>query len=649
MRFRFTALVPILAGLASGQQPSPPPPAVELPQVRTAVTVFGNIEADTPASVTALGPDEIRQQPGVNTDDRLRSIPGFSLFRRSSSLVANPTTQGVSLRGLGSSGASRTLVLLDSIPINDPFGGWVYWTRVDPNELSRIEVSRGASTSLFGDRAMSGVLTMWSRPAEKLRLTASYEGGNADTQAASAGMSHVWERFATSGHLRGFKTDGYFIVPDDRRGSVDTRAGVDFLAGDARVDFLGSSQNLFLKIDLLAEQRANGTRLTENSTGLGTVSAHYTLNRSAGVFSALGYHSRGVYRASFSSVSANRNTENITFLQRVPSEAVGGAALWKHNGSAWNFIAGTDFQHVEGTSTDRLASGGNRIGGGDQTQQGTFVQASAGTGLWRLHGGARQQFTSGGSKFFSPSGGFQLGRRGLRFRGTVYRAFRAPTLNELFRDFRAGNAETRSNPDLRPETMFGAETGVDIVARPHGRFSLTAFRHELNALITNVTVSVTPQLISRQRRNAGAALARGIEAQWTKSLFEHFRADASYLFADSRFSTGERIPQVPRHSGTTQLSFVRDGSLISVGVRAFSFQFEDDRNQFVLPGFAAVQLAGRQRLKGGLSATAEIDNVLDREYAVGVTAPAAAGLSPLVAIGSPRLWRIGLRWDGPFR
>ena len=55
---------------------------------------------------------------------------GFSLFRRSGSRYANPTSQGVSLRGLGASGARRALVLVDGLPLNDPFGGWVYWARV---------------------------------------------------------------------------------------------------------------------------------------------------------------------------------------------------------------------------------------------------------------------------------------------------------------------------------------------------------------------------------------------------------------------------------------------------------------------------------------------------------------------------------------
>jgi outer membrane receptor protein involved in Fe transport len=142
-----------------------PPSPTAIPPLKTSITVTEHISADAPAAVTTLSPRQLARSPGVNLDDCLRLLAGFSLFRRSSSLVANPGTQGVSLRGLGSTGASRTLVLWDGIPLNDPFGGWVYWTRVAPEDLNVVEVSRGASTSVFGNLAMGGVVSLTSSGA----------------------------------------------------------------------------------------------------------------------------------------------------------------------------------------------------------------------------------------------------------------------------------------------------------------------------------------------------------------------------------------------------------------------------------------------------------------------------------------------------
>ncbi|HYP13232.1 MAG TPA: TonB-dependent receptor, partial [Bryobacteraceae bacterium] len=254
----------------------------------------------------------------------------------------------------------------------------------------------------------SGTIATFTRtPEEDFRLVAGYEVGNRGTHYANVGVSRLWSRWAASMRLRGHTTDGYFIIPEARRGSVDTPAAARFVAGDSRIDFLGSAQKFFLKLDILAETRDNGTRLTENTTSLGTLAGHYLREGSQNSFSALAYHTREVYRASFSSVTATRNSESITFLQTVPSTAVGAAATWKRSADLWSVIAGGDAQRVEGTSTDRLASGALRVGGGSQRQGGAFVQLAGGRrDNAQIFAGARQQFTSGGSEFFSQSGGF---------------------------------------------------------------------------------------------------------------------------------------------------------------------------------------------------------------------------------------------------
>lgn len=587
--------------------------------------------------MSTLSRERIAEQPGVNVDDRLRSIPGFSLFRRSSSLVANPTTQGVSLRGLGSSGASRSLVLWDGVPINDPFGGWVYWTRVGPRELERIEVSRGASTSVFGDRAMSGAINLFSRPVARW-VWLSYEGGNRNTHSVAGGGSYLWDHFGVSSNVRTFTTDGYYIIRQDRRGKADSPANVRFVTGNTRLDFLRQSDRLFVRLDILAEERENGTVLTHNSTSLGTIAANYAHNWKNDTVSVLGYHTREEYHASFSSVAANRATESLTSIQQVPSQAVGAAAMWSHRGSGWNLLGGADTQRVEGVSTDRLFPTGTRVGEGSQLQHGTFVQTDFTKGPLKLFLGGRNQY-SGGNQFFSPSTGFVVGRGVWRARGSVYRAFRAPTLNELYRPFRQGNAETLPNADLRPETVFGAEAGVDYVGEST-RASVSFFRSDIGDIITNVTLRSTPALISRQRQNAASALSRGIDMN-VRRRWRNVTGELAYLFADSRVATGERIAQVPRHVGTAQLTYSHNGLLVSGGLRAMSFQFEDDRNQFVLPGFATLQLSAAQKLGHGLTATAEFENLTDREY--------LTGFSPVPLVGAPRLWRGGLRWDFPAR
>jgi len=602
--------------------------------VKTSITVIEKLSTDAPALITALDNGTLGTIAGVNLDDRLRAVPGFTLFRRTSSLVANPTTQGVSLRGIGSSGASRTLVLWDGIPENDPFGGWLYWDRFAPSQLEGVEISRGASTSVFGDLAMGGAIALFSRPATREHFELSYDGGNLNTHELSGGASNTWRRLAVSGFARAFTTDGYFIVPQRLRGAVDTRANVEFVAANARLDYFDAANRLFLRFDMLGEHRDNGTAAVKNSTGLGTIAANYAHSSSHDEFSLLFDYTSEQFQAGFSAVAANRATERITMFQTVPSDAVGAAAFWRHSQSHWHFLAGADTQHVEGFSTDRLVPTGARVGGGTIFQHGVFAQFDYKAGPAQLFVGARHQFTGGGDTFFSPNAGFAIGHGRVRARGSVYRAFRTPTLNELFREFRQGNTDTLPNPALRPETVFGAEVGFDYSGElTHA--SLTFYRNALDSLITNVTLQTGANII-RQRRNAAAALARGIEASLRRE-FGPFHGEISYLFADSRFNTGPRLSQVPRNQGSARLTYQYKGLLASAGVRALSLQFDDDLNTFVLGGFGVMQAEVSQRLTKQLTARAAFENLLDRQYVVALT--------PIPNTGSPRLWRIGLRWS----
>jgi outer membrane receptor for ferrienterochelin and colicin len=610
-----------------------------LDPVRTEITINEKIAAEAPASITTLNKLQIQATPGVNVDDRLRSIPGFTLFRRTSSVVANPTTQGISLRGLGSSGASRTLVMWDGVPANDPFGGWVYWTRFSPEDIERIEVVRGASTSVFGDRAIGGSIQLFSRPAEPWRLHGAYEGGNKNTHQITGGFSHLRPRWAMSTQGRAFRTDGFFIIEDGRRGAVDSRAGVDFVAGDARLDYLGAKDRFFLKVDVLTEDRANGTLAQRNSTSLGNISGQYFREIGKDNLSLTAWHGQEEFHASFSVIAANRQTERLSMRQQVPADVSGSSALYRLQRSSVNALFGGDFTRVEGYSIETTLPTGFANRGGVQWQRGAFSQVDVKAGPLKLFGGGRVHAAGKQGAFLSPSGGFVLGSKQWRGRGTIYRSFRAPTLNELFREFRAGNAVTRANDALKPEFAFGSELGVDYSGEMT-RVGVTFFRTSLSDLITNVTLLSTPTLIERQRRNAGSALTRGVEANVTQR-WRDLRLELAWLYSESRFSTGFRIPQVPKHAGNALLMWAKGKTLISGGLRSFAAQFEDDLNTFRLPGYATVQLALRHGLTPQLSAIASWENLLDRRFYTGFT--------PVPAIGAPRLWRAGVRWEGRAR
>ena len=608
----------------------------KIPPLRTSVTVFERLEQESPAAITTLNKLDIAKAPGVNIDDRLRLVPGFTLFRRNSSLVANPTTQGVSLRGVGSTGASRTLVLWDGVPVNDPFGGWIYWTRIPSEEVDRVEVIRGATTSVFGDRTMSGSVAMFTRAAEPMRLSLGMEGGNLGTLQPSGGFSHVMRKVGVSGFFRAFDTDGYLIVPKERAGRVDTAAGVRFAAGAFKADYSTDRERMSLKVDILTEERANGTPMQTNSTSLGTLSGNYSRDFGAASLGVIGYHSRQQYHQRFSVIAADRNTERLTSYQSVPSTAFGGGGFLKGKPGRYNWTVGTDAQNVDGTSYETVVPVGLRVGGGTQTQTGLFGQGDAKFGNLQLFAGSRFQSAGKAGNFYQPSGGMAYGMGAFRWRASAYRSFRAPTLNELYREFRAGNTTTQANANLKAEKLWAVETGLDYRAEAF-TVRVGGFYKEIGDLITNVTLSSSAAAVVRQRRNAAAATVRGFEAEIEKRV-KQVRFEASYLMVDSRLATRERLPQVPKHQGSAQATWYGPKTLVTLSLRTSALQFEDDRNAQLLPGFALLQLTARQELGHGLKATLAIENMANRRILTGFT--------PFPQTGAPLLFRVGLRWEG---
>jgi outer membrane receptor protein involved in Fe transport len=408
---------------------------------------------------------------------------------------------------------------------------------------------------------MGGAISLFSRPEAPFHAELGIESGAESTNETHGSVASTWGNICKMGaslELRALGTDGYFIVPGYLRGAADRRANVRFVSGAARLDWLGAHDQFFVKLDMLAEERQNGTALTNNSTSLGTLSAHYSHELSQGVVSVLAWRTQEDFRSTYSVVSANRGAEVLTDRQKVPSEATGAAAYAQRSAAHWHFTGGADVNRVEGYSHDASPTRTPHlevVAGGTQLQDGAFGQFDISRGPAQFFAGARYDDTGVADRFFAPSAGVAAGKGMLRARGSVYRGFRAPKLNELYRPFRVGNVQTLANPLLRPETLFGAEAGFDLSGRTR-RLSLTLFRNSLNHLITNATLSKGPNLIVRQKENAGPALSRGVEAN-LQQRWRNWLGQLGYLYADSRFQTGLAIPEVPRHQGSAQLSYER--------------------------------------------------------------------------------------------
>jgi iron complex outermembrane receptor protein len=634
---------------------------------------------DSPADLTVLTREDLQRGSAPALDEALKQVPSFSLFRRTSSLVSHPTTQGVSLRGVGASGASRTLVLLDGVPHNDPFGNWVYWDNIPQLQIESIEIAPSGLSYLYGSSAMAGVINVVTRRPEPRTAAGQAYGGNRGSADAELFGSHARGPLAASVGGSYFRTDGYTLVREDQRGPVDVNASSRHRTGNWRAEYSPSPGfTLFQNGRVFAEDRENGTPLQNNSTretylggGLRATSAGGSLWQ-ANVFSHL-----DDFNSTFSAVAPDRASETLSLAQAVDYKDVGGNAQWTRPlGSSHLLGIGADVRWIEADNAEDvyIPSGANvrdRLIPAQQLYAGAYLQdvvtfrrrAVLTLGLradhWRNYDASQTEivnatnattltpFPDTSKTKLTPRAGL-LWRLGERFalRGSAYGGFRAPSLNELYRPFRVGNVLTQGNPNLGPERLMGGELGLNHALTSSFSWRATGFWDRLDDPIANVTVSVTPSLITRQRQNLGRARIRGVSIDADYQPAHALRIEASYLFSDARVlefpaapdTEGNLLPQVPRHRASLRIDYLQpDVVNVSLRGRVESLRFDDDQNRLPLGSFFTADLSLDRRLGDSWGAFLSVGNLFDRRYAVQAT--------PVEQLGTPLTVTAGLRFD----
>jgi outer membrane receptor protein involved in Fe transport len=670
------------AVLLSQQQPVP------LSPVFITATRAGEAVDYVPFSNQTISGESLRETANVTVDGALRSIPGFSLFRRTDSLVANPTAQGVSLRGLGPSGASRSLVLLDGVPLNDPFGGWVLWSKVPRESLDAIELVPGAGGTAWGNAALGGVIQLFTESPTTARKRFAARAGSFQTSDFEAQLAQP----AGPGVLqllgRSLQTDGFYTVAHERRGSIDQPASsrARWITGRWRQSF-GDDLNATLTLRRFGERRGNGTPYQQNSSDE-TFASVVVSNQSSATFqwTATAYAQSQDFSSTFSSVNATRTAETPASNQfAVPSTAIGlgWVGEWKSANTALTSF-GWDARDVRGETREDSAYVGNaftrrRFAGGRQSNGGAFVMHSRPLGdslraafglrgdVWQDSDGHRRDLLNGepvaNEQFLrregvelSPSAGLVWrASDALKLHVSGQHAFRRPTLNELYRPFRVGNVITDANPGLRTETVTSAEVGANLT---HGflEFGITAFRNELHDAVANVTIARGPGAVpgigfvpaggeGRRRLNLDETRVQGIALSSRWKLTPSLHADAQYLFNDATVTRasispsleGLRLAQVPEHSASAGLAWERGPWSVAPRVRFMGEQFEDDTNQLPLASVTLFDLSVSYTLNAATQVFVTAENVTDERIETGRSSDG------LVNVGVPRLILVGFR------
>ncbi len=648
---------------------------------------------DEASSVVALGSQELAAAPALALDDRLHQAAGFQLYRRTSSWTANPTTEGVSLRGLGSTAASRTLVVSDEVPLNDPFGGWIHWDEIPALAIREVELERGGAADLYGSSAIGGVIAI--EPV----IPAADEPIHVSMDALGATENSVNADLLVSGATRplawllagsGVSTGGYVPTAPAARGTVDRPADVDEESGRAEIRSASRADGdaLFLRGNVLNEVRGNGTPLQTNGTRLWRYEGGGDANPGPTHAALRVFGDRETYRQSFSSIAANRNSETLTRLQRVPTDEFGfsvtGSRALPH---ALTAGLGLDLRDIRATDAESpiasSASGSVATSTVDisahQRELGGYAQGIWQPGHWSLAASVRvdsfrtfdgrQTATNTHTVTAEPvlnelvasphAGVVRNLPHGIALTASGFRAFRGPTMNELYRTGQVGSQTTLANPSLQAERATGFETGIELNhlrARGHalGQLRASYFWTEVNRPISAVTLAQTATTQTLQRQNLGQIRSRGLSLDASSGRWHGLNGTLGYQLAVATVTafntasavqanlTGKWIPEVPREMATASVNqaLARVANLHLVA--SYTGQsFDDAANGYLLHPYARFDVSADReiftRRLHGFSLYGGAQNLLNRSI--------DAGRTPVLTLAAPRLVEAGLRYN----
>jgi len=637
-----------------------------------------------PASVNVVTSEVLKASPAVIVDDALRAVPSFSLFRRTSAIAAQPTTQGVSLRGIGPSGQSRTLVLLDGVPFNDPFGGWVYWTRVPMLSVDQIEITEDAASSLYGNIAMGGVINIvTARPSARLvQFQSQY--GSRSTPKADLFAADRWGRLGAAIEASAFDTKGFPIVAARERGPIDNNADVEYANVTGKVEFDPSDRvHTFLRASRFSENRTNAKVGEVNSTtwqaasagvqaqlpDSSTVSAHVFGDRQRSAFNFL----------AVTNAATTRNVVRLATDQRVPTNGIGGMAQWtKVFGTRHVVSAGTDYRWVDGDSeedayvaavptvitgvTQAATKSLRRISGGTQRSVGAFVSdiitptsnlvltLSARIDRWKNYDGHNLETSVATGQ---PTANYRddlpvvtdtvVSPRvaalyhftdSVTAWGAFNTGFRAPTLTELYRQFSVGAVTTRPNAELGPERLTGGEFGLNVAPVRNLTARFTLFDNRVKNPVSNVTLSAT----LAQKQNLGRTRIRGVQSDVEYRITPTLRVSGAYIYNEATVTdggaanaalVGKYLAQVPKHRGSLQV-FWADPRIatLALSVQMQGMQYNDDQNVQSIPAATLTEAGYDADFGAGLPGYTAVD----------VTAARALGRMFEVFIGAQNVF-----------
>ena len=672
------ALIPAL--VRAQDTPPPDQPGQSAPVNLPPITVSagrGSALDKLDVSTTLMTREQIQASPETGIDQIVNRIPGVWLPNIPTGQL-HPTAQPVNIRGFGTSTTINTLVMVDGVPINDPYFRTINWSTIPKNSVERIEVIRGGgATSLWGNMAMGGVINIITREPNRTGAAADVSYGSYNTSTAEAAGSYVInDKVKVGASYNHAQSSGYNLTPAQYQNYnlVPTASKADNIAASV---FLTPSDKLkvFAKAywnqtyeDGLVWSFAHNNWSTYRLLlgGSYQIDEQSSINASAWLASG-SFGTINVASGAYTLNNINATNQFVSQIEASPSADQGASIFYEANfGPLRDVKIGVDGRRTLITDYNSLFASATSnpttfVVNGEHRFQGIFAQ-----GTYRFTGvpiditaGVRGDFwqamnasvltqnsstlnvvPNASASSFDPRLGLKFyASDELTLRAAIYRNFSAPGMNQMYRVFAAGTGFTTINPNLQPMTNFGQEVGFDFEWKGF-TLSGTYFNNNLNNFIDFITVCNTNPVCAapfvsaaglspafttvRQYQNVGNATFQGIELIATWQPFEQLRLmggftnTVAYLTSSTNptlVRTGVQLGQVPNYMFTAGVEWRPIENLfLTVSMKAFPPYWNDTGHTQLNDGATLIDLGVRWSPAKDVDIYGSIQNLTNVHY-----------------------------------
>ena len=649
--------------------------ATQLEQMVVTATKTQQSIKEVPASVSVITREQIEQSTATTVDQLLQGMPGVYAARMDASSpnrIAQTYTRGLP-------GNSRTLVLLDGVPMNVLYDGQVDWSQLSTQDIERVEVVRGASSGLYGSNAMGGVINILTRaPAEGThsRVGIDYGSMNSKRLSASHSQSHGATSFSLSASR--FESDGYDMwrpgttppaanrlpigtVKDNFSAKLIQEINADNLL-EASISYMRDEATGFYGPGTAGyepqtrEQYVPSLKYTNTSGDTNTTAVAYarigkqwadTLNSTAAQLPGVPLYAGIVEKGYYEDKTFGLNAQHSRPLSKTQTLTFGA-----------DLISG----EIDNSFTYPVQTPGRlRTTKGEVTRYGFFVQdeikltsrwnanAAARFDHWKLGGNATETnsppnpattaFKETTGQGFTPklSTLYKLTDQ-LNVRASAGKAFNIPDMFNLYANTIRGTVTYWANPDLKAEKVTSYDFGLDYYFGNASYVKATAYRNEASDFIYSVVRNATNQ----DKINVGGVVTQGLELEASYRPLPSLALTGSYTLNTSKIVknesnpalVGKQLTNVPRNRGYLRADWtITPGSQVFAAMTHVGNRFGDDTNTVAntYKQYTIYDLGGSYALTRDISARLTLANVTNKKYeGIGYIAPGAtvtAGLN----------------------